>query len=67
MGLAALETRLSFLDSVDDDAVSFPFLLFFFYYLVQNTYMFPIALIWLVCATFWVCNCDATTFTIVMT
>ena len=38
---------------------SFFFLLFFFYYFVQNTYMFPIALIWHVFATAWVCNYDA--------
>ena len=58
MGLAVLETRISFLDSVDDDAVSF-FLsfvvLFFFFSLItspRTLYMFPIALIWRVFATF---------------
>ena len=65
MGLAVLETRLSFLDSVDDDVVSFflSFVFFFFsffYYFTQYTYMFPIALIWRVFATFWVCNYGAT-------
>ena len=61
VGLATLETKLSSLDSFDDDAVPFPlFLLSFFYYFVQNTYMFPIALIWRVFATVWVYNYDAT-------
>ena len=39
VGLAALETRLSFPDSFDDDAVPFLFLLSFFYYFIQNTYI----------------------------
>ena len=66
MGLAALETKLSFLDSIDDDAVSFflPFVVLFFVFslitLPRTLYMFPIALIWHVFATFWVCNYGAT-------
>ena len=66
VGLAALKTRLSFLDSVDDDAVSL-FLsfvvLFFFFSLItspRTLYMFPIALIWRVFTTFWVCNYGVT-------
>ena len=54
IGGPVLEIRLSFPDSVDDDAVSSFFLLFSFsYYFTQYTYMFPIALVWRVFATFW--------------
>ena len=46
---------------LDDDAVPFFlfFIFFFSYYFIQNTYMFPITLIWHVFATVWVCNYDA--------
>ena len=53
VGVAVLEIRLSFPDSVDNDAVSFFLLFSFSYYFTQYTYMFPIALIWRVFATFW--------------
>ena len=61
VGLVVLGTRLSFPDSIDDDAVPFPFsLLSFFCYVVQDNYMLPIVFIWRVFATVWVCNHDAT-------
>ena len=67
VGLAVLEIRLSFPDSIDDNAIPFPFFFFFsffllplFYCFIQNTYMFPITLIWHMFATVWVCNYDAT-------
>ena len=59
VGLVALETRLSFLDSIDDDVISFflsfvvLFCFFFFFFTSPRTfYVFPIALIWRVFATF---------------
>ena len=67
MGPAVLEIRLSFSDSVDDDAISF-FLSFCFVFPIslitspRTLHMFPIAFIWHVFATFWVCNYGATLF-----
>ena len=79
MGLAALETRLSFLDSVDDDTVpfflSFVVLFFFFFFSLitspRTPYIFPIALIWRVCLSHFgfviMVLHFVTTFTIAMT
>ena len=39
---------------------SFSILFSFSYYFIQNTYIFPITLIWRVFATIWVRNYDAT-------
>ena len=71
VGLVALEIRVSFLDFIDDGAISFPFFCYLrFCYDTQNTYMFPTVVTWLVFAIVWVCN-NATLcyffFTIVMT
>ena len=56
--LVASGIRVSFLDFTDDSIVSCPFLCFFVY-VIQNTFIFPTVVAWLVFATLWVCN-DAT-------
>ena len=46
----ALGIKVSFLDFTDDSTVSFPFLCFSIY-VIQNTFIFPAVVAWLVFAT----------------
>ena len=60
VGLAVLEIRLSFPNSVDDDVVSFfPYFVFLLLLLHPIHLYVSLALIWRVFAIVWVCNFDA--------